>query len=143
MASIPYLPHGTTVTVDSVDIGGLVNITTPESSVGVVVTTTNDSSRIRSYIAGLVNNGSLSLVCRDLSDDAGQTALRANVGATAALAMVVTLPATSTSDSTVTTVSFDAFVTASGAKTLPQDQDEAAGVSFTLKVAQTITEATA
>lgn len=142
MAGQIFVPNGTTLTFDSQDVGGLVTISLPSETRGDVETTTNDSNFQRTYIGGLRDGGTVTFTCRLIPEDAGQAALRTNYGSNENVAVIITLPAQAHSDSDVTTYTFDAYVNALGGD-LPQDADETATLTCTLKVAGAVTEATA
>lgn len=141
MAGQIFLPHGSTITFAASDIGGLVSLSLPDETKGEVETTNNDSSGTRTYIPGLRDSGSVTLTCRLISDDVGQAALRTNYAASTTGAVVITLASDAETSGTVT-YSFDGFVTALGGD-LPQDADEAAMFTATIKVAGAVTKATA
>lgn len=142
MAGQIFVPNGTTLTFDSQDVGGLVTIALPSETRGDVETTTNDSNFQRTYIPGLRDGGTISITCRLIPGDAGQAALRTNFGSNEVVSGIITLPDAATTDSTVTTYTFDCYVNALGGD-LPQDADDTAMLTATLKVAGAVTEATA
>lgn len=143
MAGQIFVPHGTTLTFDSSDVGGLMSISLPSEVKGDVETTTNDSAFQRTYIPGLRDGGTVTVNCRLIPGDAGQAKLRTNYEANAeVVSAVITLPDQATTDSTVTTYTFDCYVNALGGD-LPQDADDTAMFTATLKVAGAVTEATA
>lgn len=139
-----FWAHGTTVTVDSVAIGGLTGISLPEEARGVVETTDHDSSGDREFVAGLRDGGTITLEGRLLPEDTGQTSLRTqyatNDGSVAEI--VITLPDRATATSVIATYTFDGFVTALGGS-LPGDSDEPGSFSATLKVSGSVTAAVA
>lgn len=143
MAGLVFVPNGTTVDVDSVDVAAIVTLTLPDQSKGEAESTNNDSNFTRSFVPALRDNGSLQLGFRRLVEDAGQEALLANYDANdETVAIVITFPSQATDDSLVHTISFNAFVTARSTD-LPQDADEVAMQTVSLKVSGAITEATA
>ena len=142
MAGQIFVPNGTTLTFDSSDVGGLVSISLPSETKGDVETTTNDSALQRTYIPGLRDGGTVTITCRLIPGDTGQAKLRTNYAANEVVGAVITLPDAATTDSTVTTYTFDCYVNALGGD-LPQDADDTATLTATLKVAGAVTEATA
>ncbi len=136
-----YLPHGTTVTIGSVAIGGLLTVGVPDRSRGAAETTDTDSAFDRSYIPGLREGGSVELSFRHDPDDAGQQALETNFdadGVTAVEEVVITLPDVGTSSSGGRTYTFDGFVTTPPTGDLGLTDDEAAEQSATIKVATAV-----
>lgn len=146
MAGQKFLPHGASVTFSSADVGGISDISTPTRTRGVAETTDNDSGGDREFVPGLRDGGDFSITVRWIPDDAGQAALISNAEASFASAVpeecVITLPDQATTDSTVTTITFDAFVTSIDGS-LPQTDDSPAERTFNLKVTSAVTEATA
>ncbi len=137
-----YLPHGTTVSIGSVPVGGLVSVGVPDRSRGEAETTDTDSGFDRSYIAGLREGGVVELTFRHDPDDAGQVALETNYdadGATAIEEIIITLPDVGTSSSGGRTYTFDGFVTTPPTGDLGLVDDEAAEQSATIKVATAVT----
>jgi hypothetical protein len=75
-----FFAHGTTVTVDSIPIGGLLDVPIPERDREEVETTAHDSDFNREYVPGLIDNGTYELPMRLIPDDPGQDRLRDAVG---------------------------------------------------------------
>ena len=139
-----YLPHGTTVTLGSVDIGGLISVSVPDRSKGEAETTDTGSGFDRAYIAGLREGGSIELTFRHDPDDTGQIALETNYDADGPAAIeevVITLPSAATAATGSRTYTFDAFVTKPPTGDLGLTDDEAAEQSATLKVATAVSVA--
>lgn len=138
-----YLPHGTAVEFDSVDVGNLLGVVPPQRSRGSAETTDADSGGVREYIAGLREGGEVTIRVRKNPDDAGQAALLANLDAapgSASAACVITTPSAS-SPSHVHSWSFDAHVIAINPGDHAQDADEVATEDYVLKVESDPTEA--
>lgn len=136
-----YLPLGTAVTIGSVDIGALMSVNLPDQTRGEAETTDTDSTA-RTFIAGLRDSGSINLTMRHDPDDAGQDALYTNYNATGAAAIeeiVITLPDTATSGSTVKTYTFDGFVSAAPSGDLAMTDDATAEVTATIRIAGPVT----
>lgn len=137
-----YLPHGTTFTIGSKLVGGLISIGIPDRSRGEAETTDTDSAFDRSWIAGLREGGSVELTFRHDPDDVGQIQLETNFDADGQAAVeecVITLPAGATSASGSRTYTFDGFVTTPPTGDLGLDQDEAAEQTATIKLAAGVT----
>lgn len=133
-----YLPHGTTFTIGSTPVGGLISIGIPDRSRGEAETTDTDSAFDRSWIAGLREGGSVELTFRHDPPDLGQLALETNYDADGAAAVeecVITLPSVAGSR----TYTFDGFVTTPPTGDLGLDQDEAAEQTATIKLAGGVT----
>jgi len=92
---------GSKVSVGGTDIKGLTDISITGSDVPTIDITTHDSTS-REFVPGLPDVGTLELSGKFDPADAGQDALRAAVGASAAF--VVTLP------NGTTTITFSAIV---------------------------------
>ena len=126
--------HGTVVEFASAAVGGLTSINTPDRSKGEVDITDGESAFDREYLPGLREGGSITLEGRYDPSDTGQEALNDNYEADQATATCfITLPARAHATMTVA-YRFTAFVTALS-QDLPQDADDAATFSATLKVA--------
>lgn len=144
MAGQKHLPHGTDVTFASAVIGGLVNVSLPESVRGEAEATDHDSGFDREWLPGLRDNGTVTLTMRRISDDAGQSALLTNAQADRVLEeCVITLPTAATDDSTSTTFTFDCFVVSVDGDDYDATADEVATRSAELRVTGGVTEATA
>ena len=143
MAGQVFLPKGTVVRIDSTPISELRTITPPSRTKGEAETTANDAEYVRTFIPGLRNGGTLQIGGNKVVDDAGQVALYSNWKAKREIASIeIEYPAEATTDSSVHIVAFDAFVTAMD-DDLPQDADEVASFTASLKVASDVTESTA
>lgn len=137
-----FWAHGTTVTFDSVPIEGLDAIGLPDEETGEVDLTDTDSDGAEELVPGLRRNGTLTLEGKKIPGATGQASLRAAREAGLVGEVVITLPPGATDDSTIATITFDAFVTGIGGG-LPLVDEEPATVSFALKVTGDITEAVA
>jgi hypothetical protein len=126
--------HGTTVEFASASVGGLTTITTPERTKGEVDITCGESAFDREYLPGLREGGSITLEGRYDPEDAGQEALNDNWESDQGTATVfIQLPARAHTTKTVK-YRFVGFVS-SFSQDLPQDADDAATFSATVKVA--------
>ena len=135
-----FWAHGTTVSFDSVAIGGLTSITLPEPTRGQVDVTDTNSGGVRDFVAGMLDSGELTLEGLRIFGDAGQTALRDNAQDPDALReVVISLPARASGSSDVITITFDAFVLTPPGGTLPLVDETAATFTATLKVSGAIT----
>lgn len=135
-----YLPHGTTVSFNAIQIGGLISVGIPSRSRGVAEVTDSNSAGDRSYIAGLREGDSCQIQFRHDPADAGQLALEANYlldGSGAVKSCVITLPASAKSPQR--TYTFSAFVTTAPSGDLGLVDDNVAVQSCTIKVAGPIT----
>lgn len=144
MAGQIFLPHGTTVTFSSSDIGGVQNVTPPTLTRGEAEYTNNDSSGVRQFLPGLIDAGTVVVVCRRIPGDAGQEAARTNLVTVpgASEELVITLPAGATTDSAVITITMDAFVSGFEEGDLAQDADEVEDITITFRVDGLPTETT-
>ena len=134
-----YLPHGTTVSINSQLVGGLISVSTPDRTRGEAEVTDSDSGFDREYIPGLREGGSIELTFRHDPADAGQQELNDNFdddGQSAVVPIVITLPTEAGSNGRV--YSFDGFVTAPPQGDLGLVEDEPAEQSATIKVAGTV-----
>lgn len=139
-----FLAKGTAITFNSVTIGNVRSITTPDASKEEVDVTDHGSSGIyREFLSGLADPGTVTLECNYNPQDAGQQALVANFALTANTTqeVVITLPAAASSSGTAT-ITFDAFVQ-SKSGTLPGTTAEPGTRTFTLRVSGADTEAIA
>lgn len=143
MAGQKFWAHGTTVTIDGVDIGGLSSIGVPEETRGDVETTDNKSGGDREFLPGLRDGGTVTFEGRKIPGDLGQDRCRTNYQADAEVVeVIITLPAAATNDSTTATITFDVYVNGFGGD-LPQDADEPGQWSVTMKITSKVTEAVA
>lgn len=140
MAGQKFWGHGTTVTFNSVLIGGLESVEGPEESTDKVETTDSDAGGVETSVPGLTRPGSFILNCRRILGDAGQAALMAASVAKTVAEVVITYPASATDDSTVGTDTFDAWVT-NITRSTPAVAGEPAMINFTLENSGAITEA--
>ncbi len=132
-----YLPHGTSISIGSVDIGGLVSVSLPDRSRGEAETTDTDSDFDRAYIPGLRETGQVAITVRHDPDDAGQIALETNYNAGQVAAVeefVITLPDAASLATGSQTYTFDGFVSAPLAGDLPLTDDTAAEQTATIKI---------
>lgn len=148
MAGQKHIPHGLTVSFNSQDIGGLLDVTHPPRTRGSVDVTDNDSGGTKEFLAGLRESGEVSVEYHKIPGDAGQAALlasyNANIGSgNEEEAVVISLPGQATDDVTVTTISFDAHVTSIQTSNSRQDSDESQKEVATMRIKQGTTEATA
>lgn len=142
MPAGPYLPHGTTFSINGVTVGGLIGVSIPDRTRGEVETTATDSSSQRSYIPGLREGGSVQLTMRHRPDDLGQQQLETNyaaAGSAALVSCVITLPDGATSGVGSRTYTFTGFVTQPPAGDLNLVDDEAAEQTAVVKVASAVT----
>ncbi|TVS15197.1 MAG: hypothetical protein EA417_13800 [Gammaproteobacteria bacterium] len=116
-----FFPHGTTVTIDGVEIKGLLDVPVPSFSKTEVETTAH-GDWTRTFVPGLADAGTMTLPTRMIPDDAGQLALQANLEAEDDIAeFVVTLPDHVDPQLTWT---FDGYVS-NGGGTLPWENSAA------------------
>jgi hypothetical protein len=135
-----FWAHGTTVSFDSVAIGGLTSIGLPEPTRGQVDVTDTNSGAVREFVAGMQDAGELTLEGILDFTDAGQAELRTNIGDPDALReVVITLPSRASGSSDVITIQFDAFVLTAPGGTLPLVDETAPTFTATLKVSGAIT----
>jgi hypothetical protein len=137
-----YLPHGTTVSCNSVDIGGITSISIPDRTRGEAETTDTDSGGDREYIVGLREAGTVDISFRHDPDDSGQQELDTQYDAAAGSAIiefVITLPDAATSASGSQTYTFDGFVQTAPSGDLNTADDEAAELSATIRVSGAVT----
>lgn len=136
-----FKAHGTTVSIGGTDIGGIINLTTPDESRGVAETTDSGSGGDRTFIDGLRDAGEMTIDVRWDPDDTGQGALDTNYeasGSSATEEVIITLPSAATSASGSQTLTFDAIVTGRSSD-LDAIADETADRSYTLKVTGSVT----
>lgn len=142
MAGQKYSPHGTTVTVDSVTVEGIVNISVSGGDIGEAETTDTDSGGVREYVAGLSDSGEMTLELRHIPGATGQTNLQSLKTARTTVEIVVTLPDAATDDSQVGTLTFDGYVRTFDWE-LPTAEDEAGSVTCVIRATGAVTEAVA
>lgn len=135
-----FLPHGTTVSINGIAIGGLISVSIPARTRGAAETTDSGSAFDRRFIAGLRESGSVDLSFRFDPTDTGQQQLETNYGldgSGAVKQVVITLPLTAKSPAR--TYTFDGFVTTPPSGDLDLVGDEVAIQSASIKVAGPIT----
>jgi len=142
MAGQKYSPHGTGVSVDSVDIEGITNISVGGGDVGEAETTDSDSNRVREYVAGLADSGEVTIEMRHVPGAIGQANLRTLKASGAIVEAVITLPPAATDDSEIATLTFDCYVRSFDWE-LPTAEDAAGSATVVLRVTGAITEAVA
>lgn len=125
--------HGTTVSIDSTDIGGLRSIDGPSEQKALVDVTDHDSGGDMEYVPGLRDGGTLDLGLLDESTDAGQQALWASYGDTtnALSTFIITVPADANISASSYTETFSGFVISRGAG---RPYDGAATRTFSIKI---------
>lgn len=137
-----YIGHGTTLSINSVLIGGLVSVGVPEQTKGEAEVTDSDSGNVREFIAGLRDSGSMELTVRHDPDDAGQQEIESNYAATPGseiVEFVITLPDAATSNGGSRTYTFDGYVQTSLAGDLELADDTAAELTCTVRVTGAVT----
>jgi hypothetical protein len=135
-----YLPHGTTVSLNAIPIGGLISVTTPDRSRGDAETTDSSSAGDRSYIPGLREGGTIEMSFRHDPADAGQLALETNYGldgSGAVKSCVITLPVSAKNPAR--TYTFNAYVISPPKGELGLVDDDVAVQTATIKVAGPVT----
>jgi hypothetical protein len=75
-----FFAHGSQLLVDSIPVGGLLDIPLPEEEREEVEITDMSSNFNREFVPGLRDNGELDLVMRLIPGDPGQEHLRHNAG---------------------------------------------------------------
>lgn len=127
--------HGTTFSIDGVEVGGLRNIGLPEQSRDDVDLTDHQSNFDREYVPGLREGGTVALEGINIPGDAGQQALRANFDAdNEVVECVITLPVTP-----AVTYTFDGYVNAlGGSNPYDAEADFTASVKVTGKVTKEV-----
>lgn len=139
-----YLPHGTTFTIGSQAVGGLISIQTPSRKKGVAESTDTNAGGDRTYLPGLREGGEVVLTFRHDPDDAGQKHLADNFnlnGHYVHETCVISLPPGALAASSAETYSFDGFVISPPQGTLGLVDDKAAEFSCTIKVSGAVTAA--
>lgn len=142
MAGQKYSAHGLTVSVDSVQVTGLVNVTVGGGSTGEAETTDSDSGGVREFVRGLSDSGQLSLEMRHIPGDSGQANLRTLKASGATVEIEITLPDSATDSSDVGTLTFDGFVQ-NFDYDLPTAEDQAAMATSNIRISGDVTEAVA
>ncbi|KKN44569.1 hypothetical protein LCGC14_0691730 [marine sediment metagenome] len=137
-----YLPHGTTFSIGSKLVGGLISIGVPDRSRGEAETTDTDSAGDREWIAGLREGGGVELTFRHDPDDVGQLQLETNFNASVAASKeecIITLPEVATAASGSRTYTFDGFVTQPPTGDLGLADDDAAEQTAVIKLSDKVT----
>ncbi len=132
-----YLPHGTTVSFNAVNIGGLISVGIPDRTRGDAETTDSAASFNRTFLPGLRDGGSVSLTFRHDPADAGQQQLETNYnvdGSGALKTCVITLPAPGSR-----TYTFTGFVTEPPKGDLGLVDDDVAQQSATIRISGSVT----
>lgn len=136
-----YLPHGTTFSINSKVVGGLVSVSFPDRARGVAKTTdTLDPDH--TYLPGMRESGTVKITFRHNPDDSGQQELEDNYNAApedAVVTCVITLPDAASSGSGQVTYTFDGFVTDPPKGDLGLVDDNPAEMNATIKVAGAVT----
>lgn len=140
-----YLPHGTTFSINSKEVGGLVSVSLPDRSRGTANVTDTESVQ-KEYLPGMREPGTVKLSFRHDPDDQGQKELESNFmsdPADAVVTCVITLPNAATTASGSKTYTFDGFVTEPPKGDLALDGDDPANATATIKVTGDVTIAPA
>lgn len=144
MAGQKFWAHGATITFDSNDVGGVMNISGPSETAEEVDITDNDSSGVREFVKGMRDSGTLNLECHYIAGDVGQAALRTNYETASSQdntkEVVITAPSGASDSSEVLTLTFDAYVQ-DITNEFPQTGNESAKRTFVLRVSGGVTEA--
>jgi len=137
-----YLPHGTTFSFASVEIGGLRTVGFPDQTKEEAETTDTYSGGQREFIPGLRDFGTVELVVRHDPEDTGQQALDTNFLAAATIEeCIITLPSGATADSSVVTYTFDGFVLQGPQGDLDLADSVAAEATYVIRVTGLVTTA--
>ena len=130
--------HGTTITIDSVAIGGVVEISGPDEEKALIEVTDHDSGGDREYVPGLRDGGTVNLVCRMEAADAGQQALWASYGDnTNTLSdFVITPPNDATISGDAEVLTFSGFVQS---RSSAYPFDDALARTFGVKISGAVT----
>jgi hypothetical protein len=142
VAGIKFWGHGTTVSFNSVAVGGIESLEGPEESTDKVETTDTASAGSEESVPGLTRPGPFTINCRRIVGDSGQGELMDASQNKTVAEVVITYPPSATNDSTVATDTFDAWVT-NISRSTPAVAGEPATISFTLENTGSITEAVA
>lgn len=137
-----YIAHGTIVTISSIQIGGLISVTLPNSTRAEAETTDSDSGYWREFIAGLRDPGEMSMTMRHDPDDPGQAALESNFAAPGGSEIVefqIFLPDVATAGTGSRTYTFDGYCSQRVSGDLALADDEAAEVTATIRLAGAVT----
>ena len=125
--------HGTQLSIDSVDIGGVFNHDGPSEEKALIEVTDHDSGGDREYVPGLRDGGTLTMNCRLEAADPGQQALWANYQdpLNTPATFVLTPPNDPSISGDAFTLTFDGFVI-SRSPAFPFD--DAMAVTFAIKI---------
>jgi len=125
--------HGTTMSIDSTDIGGLRQISFPSEEKALVDVTDHDSGGDREYVPGLRDGGTVDLEFLTEATDGGQQALWLNYGSSAntTAEFIISVPGDPTISTDEFTLTFDGFVVSRGGS-LPFD--EVASQTMSIKI---------
>lgn len=136
-----FLPMGTTFSINSKQVGGLITVGLPQQQRGTAETTDSASNFDRSFLPGIRDAGTVQLTMRYDPDDVGQLELQRNYslnGSGAVVSCVITLPSTATPNSGGETWTFTAFVTEPPRGDMALTDDKVVEVTATLKLSGTI-----
>lgn len=142
MAGQKFWAHGMTISFASVQIGGVVDVQGPGGATDKVETTDSDAGGVETSVPGLTRPAQMTITCRRILGDAGQSALRTASTNKTVAEVVITYPDSATDDSTVGTDTFDAWVTDWNLSN-PAVEGDPAGIEFTLETSGAVTEAVA
>jgi predicted secreted protein len=126
-----FSAHGSSVTFDSVPVGGLTTISLPDQTKDEIEVTSHDSQGWREFVAGLRDGGRVTLAARLVPENAGQQALDANFDENGDVAREVVITTAPDRDSNVRIYTFQAYVSNTGGE-LPFD--DAAEVNWELRI---------
>ncbi len=105
-APVPVLCQGTTITFNSIALGGVVGLSGIGSGKAKEIDVTTLASTAKEFKIGLKDNGSFTIDLIRNGDDVGQIELLVELAAQLAKTMVITLPS-----STLNVATFSAFCT--------------------------------
>lgn len=127
-----HTTEGYTVTFNSISVGGLTNIPTPDIQRAEIDITDFDSTGIETLPA-FADAGTATMECIFDPDDAGQKAMIDNyeLSTTTNRTVVITMPAASTTETTPGAVSYSAYVQGYN---IQGDVNDRVNITFTLRV---------
>ena len=132
-----FWAHGSTLTVDSIPVGGITSLGLPEQSKEEVEITAHDSEGWREFVAGLRDGGRVALTMRVRATDPGQQHLFANfLSDNVNMECVIGVPEDPEVSDSAFTLTFDAFVLDTGGS-LPFD--DAGEITYTLRIKRLVT----
>lgn len=131
MAAGAFYPLGTTVSFNSVQVGGLLDIPLPQFQKGEVETTAHGDTA-RTFVAGIGDAGSIAIPARLIPDDPGQVAMWENLEAEGNTNVEVQITTPFNEDGLAFRQTFQAYVQNITGE-LPWD-NAAAGLTFDLRV---------